>query len=882
MSTPLSIVPEWYLRAPFNYVFSSSPFHEVTCTVVNCTLYFMRSVRSKAINPSGSGNGQARSGWLSGLRNPSSCKNSPVAKSCTANLNELDTSSRLPHDHLATTVSTRFPDSTIIAGVSLLLTTQGRACKRSVRMQEPTQDIYGKHKNLGWPTVRNGYGHGDSIVVNSGNSHYCKYTLSNVRYFGTLIKSTAKHEVSQLLDAKPSPFITDKGERTLIFAPIDLYKVIHVIGHPSTLQLAYELIKSNKGNMTPGATKDTLDGMSQAWFEKTSAKIIEGTYKWGTGRIVSIQKSSGGTRNLTVASPRDKVVQKAIELVLTEIYSGTTSKHSHGFIRNRGCHTALQEISQTFKGASWIIEADFSKYFDTIDHSKLRSTLAMTIKCDKTLALITRSLKAGTVSLKARVPTEFIKTSAYQRSLLPSPLRGGKDTSQREREVLIRNKVIPKTIGTPQGAIHSPILANIFLTQLDNLMESLIIKYNKGSWAKQNPAYSRILNLRATYIRRGTLTPDLNLKLRRQAREIPSQIRDSSFIRVNYVRYADDFVISVLGPYSLAQCIWTEIRGFIQKNIGLSLNESKTGIKSFKRGFSFLGTNISSRSHNISPVKLITKGPNAGLKSRITPLMNLHVPIRKLMERLVLRGYAKWLPGKTSAVGTCLTSIMNLEHRSILYIYNSVLRGIVNYYSFADNRSSLFSIVWIIKRSCHLTFAKKYKLRTMAKTFKSLGSNIECPSTGVHLWKPITLERIRKFNPSLKTLPKESIGRSGSNKLTNSTRGLSCIVCSTFTNVENHQIRAIREIRKNIAQGKGNWSINQMAAINRKQVPLCRTHHLQLHHNSMSAEDRLLLSQGCKTLVSQKASKTKVKRSRVWQVESRMNRKVQVRFGGGL
>lgn len=55
-----------------------------------------------------------------------------------------------------------------------------------------------------------------------------------------------------------------------------------------------------------------------------------------------------------MASPRDKVVQKAIELVLTEIYNGTTSKHSHGFgfIINRGCHTALQEISQTFKGAS--------------------------------------------------------------------------------------------------------------------------------------------------------------------------------------------------------------------------------------------------------------------------------------------------------------------------------------------------------------------------------------------------------------------------------------------------------------------------------------------------------------------------------------------------
>lgn len=70
--------------------------------------------------------------------------------------------------------------------------------------------------------------------------------------------------MSQLIEAKPNPFITDKGERTLDFAPIDLHKVIHVIGHPSTLQLAYELIKSKKGNMSPGATNETLDGISHS------------------------------------------------------------------------------------------------------------------------------------------------------------------------------------------------------------------------------------------------------------------------------------------------------------------------------------------------------------------------------------------------------------------------------------------------------------------------------------------------------------------------------------------------------------------------------------------------------------------------------------------
>jgi hypothetical protein len=107
-----------------------------------------------------------------------------------------------------------------------------------------------------------------------------------------------------------------------------------------------------------------------------------------------------------------------------------------------------------------------------------------------------------------------------------------------------------------------------------------------------------------------------------------------------------------------------------------------------------------------------------------------------------------------------MTSIMNLSHDTILKIYNSVLRGIINYYSFADNRSSLNSIVWTLHQSCALTLAKKYKLKTMAKTFKKFGHLLTCPKTSVSLWKPSTLSRIRVFNSSMNTLPKITIGRS--------------------------------------------------------------------------------------------------------------------------
>lgn len=100
-----------------------------------------------------------------------------------------------------------------------------------------------------------------------------------------------------------------------------------------------------------------------------------------------------------MAEPRDKVVQKAIELVLSEIFTPLFSSSSHGFMVGRGCHTALQQISQTFRGAHWIIEADFTKCFDTIGHAELRRCLSQKVSCDKTLALVSKSLKAGTVTL---------------------------------------------------------------------------------------------------------------------------------------------------------------------------------------------------------------------------------------------------------------------------------------------------------------------------------------------------------------------------------------------------------------------------------------------------------------------------------------------------
>lgn len=112
---------------------------------------------------------------------------------------------------------------------------------------------------------------------------------------------------------------------------------------------AYENIKSNPGNMTPGVTPETLDGISKSKIEKLSLSLKNENFTFTPSRIIQIPKASGGTRSLSIASPMDKIVQEVMRLVLEAIYEPLFKDCSHGFRPNKGCHTALRQASQEFQ-----------------------------------------------------------------------------------------------------------------------------------------------------------------------------------------------------------------------------------------------------------------------------------------------------------------------------------------------------------------------------------------------------------------------------------------------------------------------------------------------------------------------------------------------------
>ena len=159
--------------------------------------------------------------------------------------------------------------------------------------------------------------------------------------------------------------------------------------------MAFGRIYANHGAMTPGATKETADGMSMGKIDTIIEAIRHERYRFSPVRRTFIPKKNGKLRPLGLPTWSDKLVGEVVRLLLEACYEPTFSVHSHGFRPGRGCHTALRDVEKTWTGTVWFIEGDISDCFGSLDHETMVRILAEKIHDNRFLRLVRNMLKAG-------------------------------------------------------------------------------------------------------------------------------------------------------------------------------------------------------------------------------------------------------------------------------------------------------------------------------------------------------------------------------------------------------------------------------------------------------------------------------------------------------
>lgn len=446
--------------------------------------------------------------------------------------------------------------------------------------------------------------------------------------------------------------------------------------------VAYQRIYAKQGNMTPGTDGKTIDEMSLERIERLIVSLKDESYQPHPARRVYIPKKNGKKRPLGIPSFEDKLVQEVVRLLLEAIYEGHFEGTSHGFRPHRSCHTALGMIQKSFAGAKWFIEGDIKGFFDNIDHNVLISILRERISDERVLRLIRKFLNAG-----------YVEDWKYNKTYS----------------------------GTPQGGIISPMLANIYLDKFDKYIKEYAAKFRKGDRRSINPEYWRLNNKKNWLKKKLQKTSDEQIRksylyeiaqLSKQMLSTPHKdAMDADFRRMQYVRYADDFLISVIGSKSECETIKADITQFMREQLKLELSDEKTLITHAQDKAKFLGYEIFIRKSDA-----VKRNKDGVLKrdfnGAVVLTLNSAVIQKKLTEYNALE--VRNIDGKDIWWSKPRRYMTPMKPEDILAQYNAETRGLYNYYSLAANVSKeCASFAFIMKMSMFKTLG--WKLNTSAR-----------------------------------------------------------------------------------------------------------------------------------------------------------------------
>ena len=467
--------------------------------------------------------------------------------------------------------------------------------------------------------------------------------------------------------------------------------------------LAYNNIKNDKNN-------DFY--FSQQIIEKICDKMKTEQYTFSKKKTL-IVKTSDKLKLLQFSLITDKVVQEMIRLILEAIWDSnkkcTLSKVFNKQKPGKKAHRVLQYINQKFKNIKWVIQGNIEKSYDNINHTILLNILEKRIQPGRFLRLIRKSINAGHL----------------------------------EHTSLVNN-----IIKTNQASIVFPILANIYLNQLDKdflqQIKKIKEKHNKKkiSYKAENPEYLVKSNFLEKFVKaykkflicypanhcfiknkknnnkqEKTIENLKKTKLELFKKNVLSP--NNLPINIKYLRYKNDWILGVDGNLEKTIKIKREIEQFLEKALNMQLNKSKiTHVKS--KQFFFLGYDIKAVFNaKLSLIKNTNSKKKNFFKKTTKYFFKFKAPIFKLIEKLYKQEFCN-----INGFPCSKKSWTTLQDHVIITNFNFVLKNLLGYYSKAHNQKSLKSIQLIIQYSCAMTLAHKHRI-SVPKIFKKFGTNLK-------------------------------------------------------------------------------------------------------------------------------------------------------------
>ena len=574
-------------------------------------------------------------------------------------------------------------------------------------------------------------------------------------------------------------------------------KLYRYLLRPNIYFVAYKNLYANNGAATKGVNEDTADGFSEAKIDSIIKALADETYQPMPVRRTYIQKKNNRKklRPLGIPTFTDKLVQEVLRMILEAVYEPIFLDVSHGFRPKRSCHTALKQLRREFNGTRWFVEGDIKGCFDNINHTVLVGLLSNKIKDARITKLIYKFLKAG-----------YLENRQYHKTYS----------------------------GTPQGGIISPLLANIYLHELDKFVMKLKSEFDTPGVGQITPEYRELHNeikrlshrlTKVTGEEREMVLAEYKPK-RQKLMTIPCTAQTDK--KLKYVRYADDFLIAVKGNREDCQWIKSKLAEFIGDTLKMELSEDKTLITHSSKCARFLGYDVRVRRSG----KIKRGGPGHVKMRTLNGGVELLVPLNDKIRQFVFTKGVAIQKKDGSMFPVHRKYLVGLTDLEIVSVYNAELRGICNYYGMASNFCKLHYFSYLMEYSCLKTLASKHKT--------SLSKIIDKFNDGTGKWGvpyETKLGNKRRYFANYadckgKGSATDYISNAAVvygyavNTLENRLKAKVCELCGT-TESDHYEVHHINKL-KNL-KGKERWEI-AMIAKHRKTLVVCRDCHRSIIH----------------------------------------------------